>query len=1378
MRKLVIAAAVSMSLATISVNTHALSLGEIEMYSALNQTLDAEINIVSFAPGELDGMSVGLAPAEAFAAAGLQRSRVLADMRFDVERRPDGVPVVKVTSNGPIIEPFLSFLLQIDSPQGSSLIREYTVLLDPPVFVAQQNELIIAAPAVIETTENLSNVGVSTAINRDTDLQDGVSLDLASELGDDVPAVTFNEQSTDSQDAAALDSASMVVSEQVLEDTDALGAIVDTTELLNSAEFVQNLDNSIQVGVSDNVAVADDAGELLDLAAELIDQTPELVDNSDGIDVQLDSVAGGGNAIFDSDAPTDFAETDENIVSLDSLLDETVTDETMAVADPVASLTSVIDRATVTGETVSLDGITTDNSVGSSAAISGTVAAIDGSEVVDLNSSVFEPEVTLEQVESTMVPANPVDDNSAEAFVTAAMGDVLGEAIDISGIVPGDDSDFSDVVATTSTATTFSSDTYRVRANDTLWSIAQSQKASGVSTPQMVSAILDANQDAFINGDMNRLRDGAELRIPADLGSVNNAAATAVVMQEPTMVAPAESGQVLETVMTEELAPVQETLTIVGVDENASGDGMASTSELTGTSDLDRDLDAVNKKMMLAQEELTSESLQRDELSSRVVELEESLANMKKLITLRESELGNLQTELQTAEVDSETESMAMEAEEKARELEISQAEKDEMQKDLQRLQDNITADASMAQERIDAQADADKNLASAEAEAKSVRLASEEDALKLQLAQLQVEKAELIESAQNDKLALLQQSEAEKAQLLANAKAEQERIKATLEAEKTRITEAASAESARVEEEARVEKEKLLAEANAERERLAAESEAMRTRLEALELEKDRLLAESEADKAQLAETTKKAVEDQSRLQAEAEAEKLRFEEESTKVKDRLAALQAEASANLSDADQSTDVVSNVMDKTAEAGSDATGTVKDLAGKGAAAAGGLLAIAPLQKELGARKNVLAAGGGLALLGLLGAWAMRRRSPAVVKSDRDIPVDIDTSDDIGQPSRAQFDDRGGNYEEVDEPRSTMGRAAVAASAAAAATGAAVSRDASADERYEQPASAPVDDIPVVHDRVEAEPDPAHQLVDNSLLDDTITEADVYLRYGLHGQAEDLLQTAIERAPDNEDYHLKLLENYHDQKNADGFKTAAANYRGRFQTSSHWERISEMGRSIDPREGLYSRDGNGDSGIGGAAMVTGAAAAAAAANAISGNTGNLDETIDAGAEFNVDDLAATGDFSRADDTFGLDDLDDISLDEVDLAALDDDGTLNLEEVAGNEMSGLDLGSLDLTNPDGDSTLDNLTLDDADLNSLGDVTSNVRSGLESDLDISDNYSADSNEMETMLDLAKAYIDMGDSDSAANALRDIVGNGNAAQQKEAADLLKNLT
>jgi pilus assembly protein FimV len=48
----------------------------------------------------------------------------------------------------------------------------------------------------------------------------------------------------------------------------------------------------------------------------------------------------------------------------------------------------------------------------------------------------------------------------------------------------------------------------------------------------------------------------------------------------------------------------------------------------------------------------------------------------------------------------------------------------------------------------------------------------------------------------------------------------------------------------------------------------------------------------------------------------------------------------------------------------------------------------------------------------------------------------------------------------------------------------------------------------------------------------------------------------------------------------------------------------------------------------------------------------------------------------------------------------------------------------------------------------------------------------------EIDTMLDLAKAYIDMGDSDSATSALNEIISAGNDVQKSEAQNLLNQLS
>ena len=388
---------------------------------------------------------------------------------------------------------------------------------------------------------------------------------------------------------------------------------------------------------------------------------------------------------------------------------------------------------------------------------------------------------------------------------------------------------------------------------------------------------------------------------------------------------------------------------------------------------------------------------------------------------------------------------------------------------------------------------------------------------------------------------------------------------------------------------------------------------------------------------------------------------------------------------------------------------------------------------------------------------------------------------------MGSPAATQFDkNQSAQYEDVGEDRPNIGRAAAAAGAAAVATGATVaSRDAAS--HSEAPAQSDFDrqqsDVRAETDANVAQAEPsaeapqeqqvAHPMMEEVLVDDTITEADVYLRYGLHGQAEDLLKAAIAKSPDVEEYQVKLLESYHDQKNAPEFKSAAQSFKDRFSESRHWDHIAEMGRNLDASDSEFSR-------VGALGAVAGVATAAVAADKPDVEIGTevTEDTIDidAEADFNVADLEATGDLTAVTDSLP-DDLDEISLDEVDMAALDDDGTLNLEELAGDQMSGLDLGTLDLTNPAGDSTLDNLTLDDADLNELGDVTSNVRSGLQTDIDLDEGSISRTDEMETMLDLAKAYIDMGDSDSAEGALQDIVENGSDAQKMEAQDLLRNL-
>ena len=132
-RKWPLAAAIS-ALVTAG-SAYALGIGDIEVRSALNEHLIAEIRVHSSVPGEVDDLNVRLASPADFAAAGVERAHHLSTLKFAPGTDRAGRPIVKVSSPDPVKEPYLNFLLEFTWPKGR-VLREYTVLLDPPVTMA------------------------------------------------------------------------------------------------------------------------------------------------------------------------------------------------------------------------------------------------------------------------------------------------------------------------------------------------------------------------------------------------------------------------------------------------------------------------------------------------------------------------------------------------------------------------------------------------------------------------------------------------------------------------------------------------------------------------------------------------------------------------------------------------------------------------------------------------------------------------------------------------------------------------------------------------------------------------------------------------------------------------------------------------------------------------------------------------------------------------------------------------------------------------------------------------------------------------------------------------------------------------------------------
>ena len=133
-RKLVLAIAAASALS--SGMAHALGLGEVTLQSALNQPLVAEIELLEGRDLDANEVIPTLASPEAFNKAGIDRQFFLTDLKFTPVLKANGKSVIRVTSNKPMREPYLNFLVQVLWPNGR-LQREYTLLLDPPLYTAQ-----------------------------------------------------------------------------------------------------------------------------------------------------------------------------------------------------------------------------------------------------------------------------------------------------------------------------------------------------------------------------------------------------------------------------------------------------------------------------------------------------------------------------------------------------------------------------------------------------------------------------------------------------------------------------------------------------------------------------------------------------------------------------------------------------------------------------------------------------------------------------------------------------------------------------------------------------------------------------------------------------------------------------------------------------------------------------------------------------------------------------------------------------------------------------------------------------------------------------------------------------------------------------------------
>ena len=238
--------------------------------------------------------------------------------------------------------------------------------------------------------------------------------------------------------------------------------------------------------------------------------------------------------------------------------------------------------------------------------------------------------------------------------------------------------------------------------------------------------------------------------------------------------------------------------------------------------------------------------------------------------------------------------------------------------------------------------------------------------------------------------------------------------------------------------------------------------------------------------------------------------------------------------------------------------------------------------------------------------------------------------------------------------------------------------------------------------------------------------DPISEAVIYLTYGHHDQAEGVLTSAILREPTRTDLKLKLLEVYQVQGDLEKFEQMASQLSTSLSVdSSEWVSVVQMGRAMSSNNPLVT--------------------------AIPLSRHDADNEI-------------TSDSDSGTEEIGID--------------------LELEE-PGVELVTPTVGSPQDVQPDEITRSSSTDLEFSEdlikaenqLENPADETAYGSNASDMDSSAEDPDNADSMDIGTRLDLARAYIEMGDNSAAKNMLTEVIQHGDTDQRASAQEMLTTL-
>jgi pilus assembly protein FimV len=197
---------------------------------------------------------------------------------------------------------------------------------------------------------------------------------------------------------------------------------------------------------------------------------------------------------------------------------------------------------------------------------------------------------------------------------------------------------------------------YRVQHHDTMWRIAGKLRPSSyVTTQQTMLALLKKNPQAFVNGNVNQIKSGYVLRLPTEdeVRQVDHQEAVEEIQLQAKewrgervarSTTPKASAAASSSSSATPMAP-QIDATAKSPSEPTSDTDTAVKFSLgsAGSTDSGDELDAMRDQIRVEKENLEKTQLENSAMQNRVVEMEKQIQTLQSLIELKNSQLAALQ---------------------------------------------------------------------------------------------------------------------------------------------------------------------------------------------------------------------------------------------------------------------------------------------------------------------------------------------------------------------------------------------------------------------------------------------------------------------------------------------------------------------------------------------------------------------------------------------------------------------------------------------------------------------------------------------------------------------------------------------------------------